>query len=114
MQQSLYRFCLFSLILVATGCGEHTQSVTIKTDGMRFVAEEIHLKAGRPVTLRVTNQDGYAHTFDLDEFAIHAPLAAQATFDTVFTPTQPGRYRFYCGTPGHAAAGMAGVLVVEP
>lgn len=31
-----------------------------------------------------------------------------------FTPTGPGHYRFYCGSPGHAAAGMAGVFVVEP
>lgn len=29
-------------------------------------------------------------------------------------PAEPGRYRFYCGSPGHAAAGMVGVLVVEP
>jgi uncharacterized cupredoxin-like copper-binding protein len=41
-------------------------------------------------------------------------LPAQAAFDALFTPTEPGRYRFYCGSPGHEAAGMEGVLVVEP
>lgn len=112
--QHLHRRCLFILALVLLGCGAGNTSITIKTDGMRFVADEIHIKAGQPVSLQVINRDGYAHAFDMDEFDIHAPLAAQSTFDTVFAPSEPGRYRFYCGTPGHAAAGMEGVLVVEP
>ena len=71
-------------------------------------------KAGQAVALRVVNRDGYAHAFDIDDLDIHAPLPAKATFDAAFTPQQPGRYRFYCGAPGHEAAGMVGVLVVEP
>lgn len=99
-------------LLVA--CGAGGSAVTIRTDGMRFVSDQVRVKAGQPVTLRVVNQDGYAHAFDIDEFDIHAPLPANATFDATFTPTAAGRYRFYCGSPGHAAAGMTGVLVVEP
>ncbi len=64
--------------------------------------------------LHVVNRDGYAHAFDMDEFDTHAPLPAGTTFDAAFTPGEPGRYRFYCGSPGHEAAGMEGVLVVEP
>ena len=41
-------------------------------------------------------------------------LISTATFDATFTPTAADRYRFYCGSPGHQAAGMTGVLVVEP
>ena len=100
-----------ALLLAACGAGN---DVTIKTDGMRFVQDEVRVKAGQAVTLKVVNQDGYAHAFDIDEFAIHAPLPANASFDATFTPTAAGRYRFYCGSPGHEAAGMAGVLVVEP
>jgi len=114
MQHLGYRLCLLILVSLAAACGSGGQNITIKTDGMRFTQNEIRVKAGHPVTLHLINRDGYAHAFDLDEFAIHAPLAAQATFDAVFTPTQPGRYRFYCGAPGHAAAGMEGVLVVDP
>ncbi len=100
--------------LLLAGCGSGDGSITIKTDGMRFVADEVHVKAGQAVTLHVVNRDGYAHAFDMDEFDIHAPLPAKVAYDAVFTPTEPGRYRFYCGSPGHEAAGMAGVLVVEP
>jgi uncharacterized cupredoxin-like copper-binding protein len=105
---------LLPLALFLAACGPGDGSITIKTDGMSFVNGEIHVKAGQPVTLHVVNRDGYAHAFDLDEFDIHAILPAEATFDATFTPTEPGRYRFYCGHPGHEAAGMAGVLVVEP
>lgn len=66
------------------------------------------------MALQVINRDGYAHAFDIDAFDIHAPLPVRTTFDAAFIPTEPGRYRFYCGSPGHEAAGMAGVLVVEP
>lgn len=57
---------------------------------------------------------GHAHPFDGDEFDLHCPLAANETAELTFTPPAAGRYRFYCGTPGHEAAGMVGVLVVEP
>ena len=103
----------FALALLLAGCGSRND-VTIKTDGMRFVADEVRVKAGQPVTLHVVNRDGYAHAFDIDEFGIHAPLPAKTSFDAVFTPAEPGRYRFYCGSPGHMGAGMTGVLVVEP
>ena len=101
------------MIALLAACGA-TNDVTIRTDGMRFVSDEVRVKAGQPVTLRVVNQDGYAHAFDIDEFDIHTPLPANAAFDATFTPSAAGRYRFYCGSPGHEAAGMAGVLVVEP
>lgn len=106
-------FPVLTLALHVAACGDGND-VTIKTDGMRFVQDEVRVKAGQAVTLKVVNQDGYAHAFDIDEFAIHAPLPAKASFDATFTPTAAGRYRFYCGSPGHEAAGMAGVLVVEP
>ena len=106
-------FPVLTLALHVAACGAGND-VTIKTDGMRFVQDEVRVKAGQAVTLKVVNQDGYAHAFDIDEFAIHAPLPAKASFDATFTPTAAGRYRFYCGSPGHEADGMAGVLVVEP
>lgn len=110
--KKLYRLVIL-LALLLGGCGSGTE-ISIRTDGMRFVEDEVHIKAGHAVTLHVVNKDGFAHAFDMDDFDIHSSLPANTTFDVDFTPSEPGRYRFYCGTPGHEAAGMIGVLVVEP
>jgi uncharacterized cupredoxin-like copper-binding protein len=32
----------------------------------------------------------------------------------LFRPTESGAYTFYCGVPGHRAAGMVGTLLVVP
>ena len=105
---------LLTTSMLLVGCGSREASVTITMENMAFDKAELRVKAGQSVALRVVNRDGYAHAFDIDAFDIHAPLPAKATFDATITPHQPGRYRFYCGTPGHEAAGMVGVLVVEP
>lgn len=104
---------LLGCLLAACGSsGPHEATITMKEMG--FVQSEITVKAGRPVTLRLVNRDGYAHAFDMDEFDIHASLAANETVESSFTPGKPGRYPFYCSSPGHAMAGMTGTLIVEP
>lgn len=112
MKRFIWLAVLLSLWLAA--CGMDDGRMTIKTDGMSFVQDELHVTAGQPVTLRLVNQDGYAHAFDIDEFNIHTPLAANETLEIRFTPEKPGQYPFYCGSPGHHAAGMVGMLIVEP
>lgn len=105
-------FALTLALLLMAGCGPSNQA-TIQTNGMRFVGDKIHVLAGRPVTLHLVNGDGYAHAFDLDAFDIHLPMPAKNTIEISFTPT-PGTYQFYCGAPGHQAAGMTGTLIVKP
>jgi len=87
---------------------------TITMKEMAFVQSEITVKAGQPVTLRLVNRDGYAHAFDIDEFDIHTSLAANETAELSLTPEKPGRYPFYCSSPGHEMAGMVGTFIVEP
>ena len=101
------------LALLAAGCGASSEPLTIAMKDMRFRAAEVHVQAGEPVMLRVVNEDSYAHAFDIDAFDIHFPLAAREMVEITFTPEHPGRYDFYCGTPGHLMAGMVGVLIVE-
>lgn len=104
---------LLLALLPAACAGAQTNTVTLKLETMRFDQSEVQVKAGQPVTLRIINKDGYTHAFDIDEFDIHTPLAANETLEITFTPDKPGRYTFYCGSPGHQAAGMVGTLIVE-
>ena len=102
---------MLGLTLLLAGCRGAAGTPTIAMHDMHF-RREVHVGAGQPVTLRVVNEDGYAHAFDIDAFAIHRPLAAQESVEITFTPEAAGRYSFYCGSPG-TAVGMTGVLIVE-
>ena len=108
------RLALALALALLAACGGASNNQTIAMKDMRFRQAEVHVRAGQPVTLRVVNEDGYAHAFDIDAFDIHRPLTANETLEIAFTPEQAGRYAFYCGSPGHEAAGMIGMLVVEP
>ncbi len=109
-----FPFLLVVITLLLAACNQNqANSATIHMAEMRFQQVEVQVKAGQSVTLHLVNQDGYAHAFDLDEFDLHFPLAAEETVDIVFTPSRPGIYTFYCGSPGHQAAGMVGTLQVE-
>lgn len=100
-------------LLLPAACAAPGQSVTLRIDGMRFTTDTLRVRAGEPVTLHLINRDGFAHSFDVDALEMHVPLAANATVSVTFTPPAPGRYDFYCGSPGHMSAGMVGTLVVE-
>ena len=106
---------LIILVCLLASCRpQATNEATLTMKEMAFEESEITVTAGQPVTLRLVNQDGYAHAFDMDEFDLHTSLAANETAELSLTPEKPGRYPFYCSSPGHAMAGMASTLIVEP
>jgi plastocyanin len=113
LQPSIFPLLIILVCLLAACGTQASTEATITMKEMAFVQSEITVKAGQPVTLRLVNRDGYAHAFDMDEFDIHTLLAAKETVEVSFTPEKPGRYPFYCSSPGHEMAGMAGTLIVE-
>jgi uncharacterized cupredoxin-like copper-binding protein len=86
---------------------------SLTTAYTKFTTTEVHAKAGELVALRLDNQDGSVHSFDIDEFDVHAPIPAQRSGLALFMPTKAGSYRFYCSIPGHAQF-MSGTLIVDP
>ena len=80
-----------------------------------FDQQEIRAKVGETIALRLDNRDGEAHSFDIDELNIHAPMPAGQSGLALFKPTKPGTYTFYC-TPHYnkeTGEGMRGTLIVE-
>jgi uncharacterized cupredoxin-like copper-binding protein len=75
-----------------------------------WMQTEVHVKAGEVFAYRIDNADNQVHTFDVDAFDIHAPLAAGESALVMFKATAPGRYAFHCAIPGHD---MNGVIVVD-
>lgn len=113
-KRPFYHLLIVSLALFLSACGRQSAEATLKIEAMRFSQTELQVKAGKPVTLHIVNKDGYSHAFDMDSFNIHSPLAANETVAITFTPEVSGSYSFYCGSPGHKAAGMVGTLLVTP
>jgi len=77
-----------------------------------FSLNEIRVKKGDMVKIRVTNTNG-SHDFSLDEYGIKrlTPLNQQVTIE--FKADQAGTFKYYCSMPGHRAMGQEGTLIVE-
>jgi plastocyanin len=80
---------------------------------LSFDRPELRVGAGELVALRLENRDDREHSFDIDEFDVHAPVAIGQNSLALFSANQPGTYTFYCAVPGHRST-MIGTLLVEP
>ena len=87
----------------------------LKTANFAFDQHEIRVKAGETVALRLENGDSEGHSFDIDEFDVHAALPSGEMGLALFKPTQPGTYTFYCAAHYDKVTkqGMQGTLIVE-
>jgi plastocyanin len=92
------------------------QLPAIETERFEFVQPELRVRAGETVALRLVNRDAATHSFDIDEFDVHALMPAHATAITVFKADRPGTYTFYCAPhyDRKSGKGMKGTLIVEP
>lgn len=83
---------------------------------------EIRVKAGEPVTVRLTSLDNQNHTdgggqhqWAIDELGVSVIAQPLSSNTVTFTPDQPGQYTFYCDKccGGRANPTMNGTLIVE-
>ena len=97
-------------------------TIDISADMGGFNMPEIRVKAGQPVTIRLTSLDGPHHTdgggkhqWAVDEFSVSVVAPAEGTNLATFTPDKPGTYTYYCDIccGGRANPTMQGKLIVE-
>ena len=86
-----------------------------------FSTPEIRVRAGRPLTVRLTSADtryhtdgGGKHQFAIDALNVNIIAPPLGTQETTFTPP-PGVYEYYCDVccGGRASPTMRGKLIVE-
>ena len=96
--------------------------VDITADMSGFDMPEILVKAGVPVTVRLTSLDNAHHTdgggkhqWAVDELGLNIIAPPEGSQYTTFTPTTPGSYGFYCDIccGGRANPTMQGTLIVD-
>jgi uncharacterized cupredoxin-like copper-binding protein len=101
--------------------------IEISLSNFKFTPNLIHLKAGQPIILRLTNAASGGHDFAAPTFfsaatVRHADLsvihdgkiefASHQTVDIALVPAV-GHYALKCDHPLHAFIGMKGEIIVE-
>ncbi len=96
--------------------------IDVSADMGGFDRSVIRVKAGEPVTVRLTSLDNRFHTdgggrhqFAVDELGVNIIAPSLGSASETFTPTEPGEYTFYCDIccGGRANPTMSGKLIVE-
>lgn len=97
-------------------------TIDISADMSGFNMKEIDVKAGQPVTIRLTSLDGSHHTdgggqhqWAVDDFDVSVVAPPMGNNSVTFTPDKPGTYTYYCDIccGGRANPTMVGKLIVE-
>ena len=118
---------LLPLLLVASVAApaQEPRIVQIQLSSFKFEPKEIHLRAGEPVVLRLTNTSDGGHNFAAPQFfgaaaiqsgggledgAIEVPEGQ--TREIRLTPVR-GTYRLRCTHTLHTTFGMSGSIIVE-
>lgn len=109
----------------------HDTSINVTAREFLFAPETLTVPVGQAVTVRLQNARATVHDFTVDNIpvtgveshgdrhemdkmaAVHTSANGGREGKVTFTPTQPGRFVFYCTVPGHREAGMQGTLVVN-
>jgi Cu+-exporting ATPase len=92
-----------------------SQRVAITASQFRFQPAEVSVKAGDWVLVEFTNDDSVVHDWMVDGIP-NVDVAARPgqTARLRFVIDEPGTYEVMCSIPGHAEAGMVGMLMVTP
>lgn len=107
--------------------------VTVLAEDVKFVPDEMTIRAGQVVTITLRNDDTIEHDLQVDDLSIERidggdmagdhegagedvlavhTLAGESASLT-FRTEQKGTFDFYCTIPGHKEAGMVGELTVQ-
>ena len=93
---------------------EEAKQVQIISEEFSFSPETIDVKSGQELEITLANHGALAHniTFKNKDVATDTIQSDNKTTVTA-SFSKPGRYEFICSVPGHANAGMKGVVVVK-
>ena len=105
----------------------HARRVDVNLSNFAFSPKTIHLRAGQPVLLHLTNVSSGGHDFTAKQFFAASVIRAQdraairggsvevgkrRSVDVALVP-RAGRYPLKCGHTLHKTFGMSGEIVVD-
>jgi uncharacterized cupredoxin-like copper-binding protein len=86
-------------------------SVTVEMVDIDFNPNQFTIPANQPVELVFHNSGKLPHDFTVEQLGIDLDADAGET-ESVTISAPAGDYQFFCDEPGHAQAGMVGVMHV--
>lgn len=86
-------------------------SVTIEMVDINFNPNQFTMPADQPVELMFRNDGKLPHDFTQEQLGIDVDVDAGESASVVVN-VPAGDYQYFCEQPGHAAAGMVGVMHV--
>jgi heme/copper-type cytochrome/quinol oxidase subunit 2 len=96
--------------------------IDLRADMSGFDKQEVRVKVGEPITIRLTSLDNSHHTdgggkhqWAVDDFKASVVAPPEGSNTVTFTPDKPGEFTYYCDIccGGRANPSMQGKLIVE-
>ncbi len=78
-----------------------------------FEPADVTIPANTDVSVTVTNNGAIEHNWDVLGTAFKSEIAGSGDVQTITVNLAAGSYDIQCDVPGHAQAGMIGVLTVQ-
>lgn len=95
------------------GSAQEESDLSITTDEFSFSSQNIEVKKGEPVSIRISNIGNAPHNFVSRELGVSSSVLSPGESEVItFTPEISGSFAFYCSLPGHREAGMEGKIEV--
>ncbi len=88
------------------------REVVIEAGDVYFDPDTLRVRAGESINITVTNVGSAFHDFTITDLGVMVDVPAGTTTTSGLTVEVPGEYAYECTVPGHAAAGMTGMLIV--
>lgn len=86
--------------------------VAVSTPGNRYEPATLHLPAGEPVVLELTNTDDRPHALTVEELSLQMTANPGETVRLPIRAPASGSFVMYCSLPGHRQAGHRGRIEV--
>ncbi len=87
-------------------------TIDISMIDLKFVPAEVSIPAGTDVTVNVVNNGVLQHNWDVLGTEFKTQIVGGGVAETLVVNLPAGSYDLQCDVPGHAEAGMVGILTV--
>ncbi len=88
-------------------------AVSIGEYDLYFEPADVTIPANTDVQVTLTNNGALEHNWDVLGTSFKTQIAGNGAVETITVNLAAGSYDVQCDVPGHAAAGMVGVLTVQ-